>query len=308
MSNPINIAPQRRKGAALIMALLVTSIAASLSSLLLVRIDHWLNRVEISGHYAQSRALARSALDYAMAILVEDMLRTSIDHLNEDWARRLPPILSEGSEINGHIEDMQGRWNLNNLRYWSNKNPGPLKVTQRLFEFSDLHPDQAEVLLDWVDNNDQPQPNGAESAYYLGLRPPYTAANKSIDNIAVLKRLKGFDQASVDRLVPLAAALPIEQPINVNTAPAEVLAAIVPGMSLAQARSMVIERKSKYYLDAADFAKYLPYPDMKIIHPISTKSNFFLVHISVSYGKAQTHLQALISRLGNPQILWMQLS
>ena len=46
-----------------------------------------------------------------------------------------------------------------------------------------------------------------------------------------LYRVRGFDAATVAKLRPFVTALPARTPVNVNTAPREVLAAVLPELS-----------------------------------------------------------------------------
>ena len=85
-------------------------------------------------------------------------------------------------------------------------------------------------------------PNGAEDQHYLALDPPYRAANRRIADLAELARVKGFDARAVARLEPFVTALPDETPVNVNTAPAAVLRALVPGLGPEDATRLVRAR------------------------------------------------------------------
>jgi type II secretory pathway component PulK len=46
-------------------------------------------------------------------------------------------------------------------------------------------------ILDWIDVDDQPRIQGAESEYYRNLSPPYMAKNGPIDDITELLLIKG---------------------------------------------------------------------------------------------------------------------
>lgn len=48
-----------------------------------------------------------------------------------------------------------------------------------------------DCILDWLDPDDNTRPSGAESDYYLGLTPSYSAKNAPIDNIEELLLIKG---------------------------------------------------------------------------------------------------------------------
>ena len=48
-------------------------------------------------------------------MLSDDRRMSNVDHLGEPWALRLPTMSVEGGELDGHIDDQQGLFNLNNL-------------------------------------------------------------------------------------------------------------------------------------------------------------------------------------------------
>ena len=47
-------------------------------------------------------------------------------------------------------------------------------------------------ILDWVDKNDRHRVNGAESDYYQGLSPAYSAKNGPLDSVEELLKVKGI--------------------------------------------------------------------------------------------------------------------
>jgi type II secretory pathway component PulK len=47
-------------------------------------------------------------------------------------------------------------------------------------------------ILDWIDPDDQTHVEGAETRYYQGLKPSYTAKNGPIDDISELLLIKGI--------------------------------------------------------------------------------------------------------------------
>jgi general secretion pathway protein K len=62
---------------------------------------------------------------------------------------------------------------------------------------------------------------------YLGLEPPYRAANRALTTVDGLARVKGFDAETLARLRPFVTALPQATQVNVNTAPADEMAAVL---------------------------------------------------------------------------------
>src|SRR5262245_11298672 len=56
---------------------------------------------------------------------------------------------------------------------------------------SNMTADIADAIIDWIDTDDDPRANGAESSYYLGLSPPYRAKNGPLESVEELLLVKG---------------------------------------------------------------------------------------------------------------------
>ena len=300
-----------QSGAAVITALLVISLAALLASGLLLRINEWIEAQSLQKDRAQALELARGGLDYARAILLEDNRRSNIETLDEDWSRQLPPVSIEGGELGGYIEDLQGRFNLNNLGNNGDIDPAELAIYQSLLSSAGLPGALADSLADWLDSDEKPRPGGAESAWYSSQSNPCPAANEALNEFAELALVKDYDEASRQRLRPLVAVLPGKQPINVNTAPTEVLAALVPGLNLSGARQLVQARRQAAFRDPTDFRRRLPNPETMVPRTtISTVSRHFLATLSARYGQARVTLICHLVRDADgakPRILWQSL-
>ena len=83
-----------------------------------------------------------------------------------------------------------------------------------------------DALADWTDGDDSPRPAGAERDWYLGQTPPYLPPNAPLGSVGELVGVRGFDAALVERLRPFVTVAG-ETAINPNTAPREVLLAVV---------------------------------------------------------------------------------
>ncbi|KAA0086166.1 general secretion pathway protein GspK [Paraburkholderia sp. T12-10] len=117
-----------------------------------------------------------------------------------------------------------------------------------------------------------------------------------------LLNVPGFTPDIVARLRPFVTILPTQTPVNMNTAPAEVVAAIVPGMSLSSAQSLVSRRESVYFLNAAQVQLALqgtgalpPGTDISQI-PMDVTTSYFLVHGRVQHERAEVDRTTLIYR------------
>lgn len=302
----------RERGAALLLAMAIMAMAAVAATAMLVALSTWSRQSGLVADHVQAEELVTAGGDWARAMLFDDR-RTSgdIDYAGEPWALRLPPIPFENGELVGRIEDQQGLFNLNNL-----VRNGKLDVTQyarfqRLLAILGLPADLAGALADWLDADGVPQPaGGAEDAYYLGLSQPYLAANAPLTDLDELALVRGFDAGVRARLAPFVTALPGNTALNVNTAPAEVLAAVVDGLGLDAARTLVARRDGIFYRNNADFLSQLgtgvtvPGPDIRV------GSDYFLVTLRVTYGKTLARGQLLVARVDPaqwPHVVWRKI-
>ena len=299
-----------QRGAALIMALLVVALATTLSSMMLWRQDVWLRQVETQRNLAQARLIAGAGIAWARAVLAYDARTSSFDHAGEAWAIKVPPSSVEGGEIGGEVTDEHARWNLNNLLAGDGgSNVQEQEVFRRLLRLLQLPPVLASTLADWLDKDSDTSPDGAEDAYYLALSPPYRSANRALSDVDGLRRVRGFDADVVERLRPHVTALPGYHRVNVNTAGAMVLAALVPDLSLAEVQELVVLRKNIPFRDFVDFRARLPRPEI-VANPaqLDTRSRYFSVRIRARYERTAVATEALLDRQGIdwPAVVWQK--
>ncbi len=102
------------RGAALILAMLVAALAATVAVALAGEQQRWLADVANRRDQVQAQSLALAGVQWARQILQDDARGGTLDHLGEPWAYPLPPTPIANGSIEGRIEDAQGRLNLNN--------------------------------------------------------------------------------------------------------------------------------------------------------------------------------------------------
>ncbi len=310
-----SVRPRRRQqGAAVILALLTVALVAGLAAAsvgdLGVALDH------VSGRHdqAQARQLARGAVDWARNVLAEDARSSTVDHLGEAWAVKIPPTPVEEGEVSGELQELSGRINLNNLAGSDGADIVEVEQFQRLLAVAGVADSDAldlvAALLDWLDADDSPRlPGGAESSWYGARTPPLRPANAPLAAVSELLQVRGFTPQLVARLTPLVAALPAGTKVNVNTAPPEVLAAAVPGLSLDAARVLVVQRGRAWFKDVADFKARLPSQELQPdTARLATTSRHFLATGRARFGVAMVRMEVLLDRSQNwPTIVWQKL-
>lgn len=297
----------REHGVAIVLAMGVVALAALAATAMIVSQSTWSRQVELAAGHAQAQLLIQTGLDWARAVLDGDLRSTNVDNLSEPWAQWLPPTPVLNGSLTGHIEDQQGKFNVNNLVKYGRTNNAQLAYFRRLLSTLDLPTTLAGALADWIDTDSEPQPqDGAEDAYYLSLQPPYLAANQPLIDVAELALVRGFDDRVRARLRPFVTALPRFTSVNANTATPEVLAAVVDGLGLDDARALVAQRERVYFRTWSDFFRELPPGLIVPTENISVSSDYFIATIHVTINGAQAHGSALLGREepGWPAIVW----
>ncbi|HVR82642.1 MAG TPA: type II secretion system minor pseudopilin GspK [Luteimonas sp.] len=297
----------RQRGVAIVLAMAVVALAALAATAMMVSQSTWSRQVELTDGHAQAQRLTQAGLDWARAVLSDDRRASNVDTLGEPWALQLPPIPVENGSLAGHIEDQQGKFNLNNLLKDGKVNLAQLVHFRRLLSILALPPALADALADWIDADSEPQPQGgAEDAYYLSLQPPYLAANRPLTDVAELALVHGFDDNVRTRLRPFVTALPRFTAVNVNTASPEVISAMVDGLNLDDARAVVAQRERTYFRSYSDFFSQLPRGLTVPNENISVSSDYFIATMAVTIGEAQARGSALLARenAGWPVIVW----
>jgi len=301
---------RRQRGMAVITAILVVALVASAASFMAWQQQLWVRQVENLNQQAQSRVVVMAALQWARSALAQDARENSVDHQDEGWAQALAPLPVEGGELAGGVTDQQGQFNLNSLVREGKTSASDLAVFRKLLELLQLSPELAAAVTDWIDPDAEvTYPGGAEDGDYLALDQPYRAGNRALTTVDGLYRLKGFDAETVERLRPYVTALPQPTPINVNTAPAEVLAAAIADLSLDQAQALVAARKGKHFKDVADFRARLPESVKQANDAVlAVGSRYFLVAGHARFGRAKVGYEALLERESTawPKLVWQK--
>jgi len=218
----------RQRGVALITAVLMVALATMLA--VDVGFRGFLDQRRSGTLLAMDQALqvALGAEAWAADFLKRDLQDSQTDHLGEIWARPLPPLPIDGGSVEGRLEDMQGRFNLNNLvNPDGTSNPEAVKQLERLFAMLEIEPAWASAVADWIDADTQPGfPDGAEDSVYTGQSPPHLTANMPVTRVSEIMVLPEFGAERYSKLKPYVTALPVGTPLNVCTASGIVLDAL----------------------------------------------------------------------------------
>jgi general secretion pathway protein K len=227
-------APQRQRGIALLVAILLVALGTIIAAA--VAYDNAMTARRGAGTYAFDESVLIAQGAEALAAYGLRQVRASDpNHIypGQGWDKPLGPIeVVPGAMLEASLEDMQGRFNLNNL-VKKDGTPDPTQVAafEQLLALVGVEPKWAGYLVDWIDVDIVPQnPDGAEDSVYMGQTPPYRTPNRYITSTTELLALPGFGRERYLKIAPYVAALPWGTMINVCSAPGPVLDAFLgPG-------------------------------------------------------------------------------
>lgn len=309
--------PQRQAGAAIIMAILAVALVAAIASTVVA--EHGASVEQLGGRadQAQARWLARGAVDWARNVLQYEKIRGdrdnstgNFDSLKEEWATRVPPTPVDEGELSGEIEEMTSRFNINLLVTQAGVlDPAQQAIFLRLLQNLGFAPDAAtalsDAIIDWIDADDRPQPQGAETGWYSLQKQMILPPQAPLLSVNELLSVRGMTQDLLTRLRPHISTLPRDATrINVNIASAEVLAAYIPTLGLSGASKIVIDRDQAPFRTVADFTKRLPQNASYNAAQLDVQSYYFLATGRAKWGDAVTNMQVLLRRVqGRPDII-----
>lgn len=284
---------KRQRGVALVTALLILALAAVLAAAL-----------SYDATLATRRAGNMIWRDSAMAFLLGaetwaadtlDADDAEVDHLQELWAQELPPLPIEGGFLSGRLQDLQGRFNLNNLVQADEAEAEiALAQFQRLLQLLELPPGLAQATADWLDADQELRfPDGAEDADYQRLTPAYQAADRPLLTISELLAVQGMTVEHYLTLAPHVAALPPGTALNVNTATGPVLQSLVPGATRGTVEGLIRDRGRDPFRELAPVVEAL---GGEVDVPLSLNSSYFQLEAQAVVGNLPVTLYSLLSR------------
>jgi general secretion pathway protein K len=268
-------ASHRQAGAAILTAMLTVVLVTTLAATALWQ--QW-RGIEIEAAQrtrVQSAWVLTGALDWARLILREDARKGGADHLAEPWAvpleearlstflatDRSDALAAEASQeafLSGRIIDLQSRLNVSNLLLDGKVHAPSLLAFRRLFELLGLSDRELAALVSNLKlaQGDAVARGPAIAASAAPPHEPVFATNAPLlpQDLAQLAWL-GLSPRSLALLQPFVTVLPVRTPVNLNTAPVEVVYACIEAFELADAHRLVTARTVTHLTTLDDAAK-----------------------------------------------------
>ena len=271
--------PADEQGMILVNVLLFVAIASALVLLMINREELALDRTSRLREAARAAAIVRGGELSAVTALRRDMIAApDSDDATEAWAAIADSnVRIDGGSFDLAVADAQGRFNLNNLR---SNDAVELGLFNRITEAAGLSIEQRALVYGYV----------IDHGPIIDLRP---------------LRLAGLEADKAARLEAMVTALPDHTKVNINAAPAELMAVLFADVTKAAQLDGV--RAAKGVLSAQDLT------DAKVTLPPNAgfTSRDFWVHTRVRIGDTAQQSAALIQRRrsqvdGTPDVVVVQ--
>jgi len=283
------------RGVALITAMLVVSIATITAVAMTARKQVDFRRSENVLYHEQAYLYLLGAEDWAKQVLARDRRDNEIDSYKDDWATILPPLPIEGGSIAGKIDDLQGRFNLNNL---AQGDINSVERFRKMLEINGASVNLVNAVMDWLDaDQDTRFPEGAEDVDYLYGDAPHRAANRMMQSATELLLVKGMTYEIYEKLEPAITALPDHTEVNVNTAPTLMLQTLIEDFAAADAEKLISDRLKTPFTKIEDFLQHPAVKGKKVnTNGLTVSSKYFLLTANAVIGRAHATLESIILR------------
>jgi general secretion pathway protein K len=342
----------RERGVAVITALLLTTLAISIVASLFWQQQVQVRSMENQRLHLQTKWILRGALDWASLVLFQDGLdHREFTALDQVWATPLAETRLDqyverervegenfAATLSGTIVDACSRYNLRNLAERGQADAGQMEVFGRLLRNLQMDQKLAARVAAYIAAGqplDAPAPEGSaaqgsaaqgnaapDAPHATPTTPASTLPRVSRSSVAGspmkflqvddLLTVPGFTPAMVERLRPFVIVLPEATPVNVNTAPAEVLSALMPNMSVSEGNSLVVRRQRAAWRDLNYFSAEIGESRPLTPGAAGVRSDWFLVNSRIRLDRAALDAEALIHRYptiiagGGTKVEWIR--
>ena len=284
---------KQQQGIALITILVMVALATILAATIAKRQANTADNTAYLMRQNQSLLYAKSAEAFFSELLVDDVNNAgAVDHLQENWAKPMPTFPVEDGFVSGTLQDESGKFNLNSLVNDEGvPNPQAKLWFEKLLLRVGLPEKLSEAVIDWQDADEEISGTmGAENSYYQGLPQGYLAANSKFHNVEELKLVRGFEDQKYLQIVDYVSALPAsDSKVNVNTAPAMLLASLDPKLDINAVEQALQKRQVnlEHFSNINDlwvtepFKQVSPDVQSQVNALLGVQSNYFKAKIEV---------------------------
>lgn len=304
------------RGFALVITLIVTALLVALVTEFIAEVYVDTSSAHSYVDAQKAGLMAESGISGAIAMLQVSLPQKSYTSLHDIWAKPLD-LPEELGTLRITVEDESAKLSLNHIvgangTFIDEADPtGSYYGTAlRLFRKLQLPAgDLCDTVADWIDENDIPKPGGAESQWYSARKPSFAARNVRLDTFEELVLLKGFSSEVVEKIRPFVTVYAennIAAPLNINTAPKELLVSLDERITDVLAEQIIDYRKNSPFKDKSELVRV---PGMDRIATglqsrTTVKSALFRIKAEAQVNGTTRIVESVVSFAGAPATLY----
>ncbi len=214
----------KQSGMAMLMALLLVALASALATSLWYGTSADLARMNYIKQQLQAKHLAHGLMLWASDVLRQDYENddTPSDGAQDGWLQGIQNMPVESATVSGRLTGMNHCFNVNNLWRDGQVSEPHHDYLNRLLSLMSLDLAIADQMIDWLDPDQLPRPQGAENSHYAGRSPGYHTASGPFLHQNQLMLLDAITPEIHQSLQPYLCVLPVRGPatrMNINTMP-----------------------------------------------------------------------------------------
>ena len=228
--------------------------------------------------------------------------------------------------LSGSITDAQSRYNLSNLVRGGRIDPAELLVLKQLFENINVSSEVANTISKTLISSAPPPANRGNGPGNVPRDAPgnvprdaprdaaggapgdAASAPEPVTDHPLIPQIPphsisqlawfGLDAQTLRHIEPFVVLLPRPTPVNLNTAPREVLAAVIDGIDLGTAERLTQTRQRTPFTNLEDAQKVLPESAHLAPLRVTTQTEFFEVRGRLRLENQTVEERTLVRRVG----------
>lgn len=291
------------KGGALLTALFIMTLIAIVATAMTVRLQQEIYRAHLLLNHDKMHRASDLLTFWAMNQLMDKnnpLAQVNSLGMVAQFPRSMERIVPQ-IVITGGLYDLQSRFNLNNLIEKK-------ALLGFIFLLSEVAPETPQIekmnfslaLKHWLSPYDLAQGRDAYTTYYVSQQPPYYPSHQLMQNPSELRLIKNVSPNIFLALEPFITTLPESTPININTAPKQVLMTLGNGPKLASMTDLIIARGDSGVKNLKEISELLKKLDISQ-EQITIKSDYFMSVAKIQVNDAKLLVTTLLKRKKDQQ-------
>ncbi|KTD54523.1 type II secretory pathway protein LspK [Legionella sainthelensi] len=286
------------KGSALLTALFIMTLVAIVATAMSTKIQLDIYRTKLILTHDKLYLATQAETFWAMGELnnpKNKFMKASAQGIVSQYPLNMEHI-DKTVVLSGVLYDLQSRYNLNNLTNKKAMLGFVNLIGATIPQISEAEKTQLTLAVsDWLTSYDLARGKDNYLSYYTSQKPPYYPSHQLMSSQSELRLVKDVSAPIYLALEPFICALPEITPININTAPKQVLKSLSATIKDTQLNELLKQRKENGIKDLKKITELLQKLDIAS-DQITLESSYFLNVASATSDNINLTVYSLLKR------------